>query len=271
MQRQLSMLPASPATVAEHVAHLAETRRPTTISRRLASISVAHKAAGFTSPCSSELVRSTLAGVRRRIGTAKRRVVPIRVRHIRASAEAMRTDLKGLRGRALLLIAYAACLRRSELVALDVEDVRLTDLGAELTIRKSKTDQFGEGHVIAIHRGERETTCPVRALQTWLDAAGIRTGPVFRPVAKGGRVSENRLSSQAVAEVIKSLAPLMGLDPRAVAGHSTRSGMITDAFAVSGLTQAEIARHSRHRSNVIADYLREADLYSRNPSGKVGL
>lgn len=179
--------------------------------------------------------------------------------------------MKGLRDRALILVAYAACLRRSELVALDVEHMRFTDLGAELLIRRSKTDQDAEGHLIAIHRGERESTCPVRALQAWLAAAGIQAGAVFRPVAKGGRVCESRLSPQAVADVIKGLAPLMGLDPTDVAGHSTRAGMITDSFAISGLTQAEIARHSRHRSNVIADYLREADLYSRNPSGKVGL
>jgi integrase len=122
----------------------------------------------------------------------------------------------------LLLVGFAGAFRRSELVALNVEDLEESELGFKVTIRHSKTDQEGAGQTIAIVRGS--VACPVTALKAWLEAAGITTGPIFRSVRKGGAVGE-RLAAQSVADIVKRV----GLDPAVFAGHSMRSGFLTSA------------------------------------------
>lgn len=266
----LETLPCQPTTVAAYVANLAETHRPSTIQRRLASISTAHRAAGHESPTKSELVRSTLLGVKRANGTAKRQVIPVRVRHIREGVDLMRSDTKGIRDRAILLVGYAGALRRSEVVGLDVDDISFVEEGLVLTLRTSKTDHTSAGVKIAIQRGSRTDTCPVNAMRNWLQVSEISSGAVFRPVAKGGRIQDSRLTDQVVCQVLKQFARLVGLNDALVGGHSCRAGLITDAFSV-GAAQAVIAKHSRHRSNSINDYLREATMFDQNVSGMVGL
>jgi site-specific recombinase XerD len=266
----LDALPCLHHTVAAYIADLAETHRPSTIQRRLASISTAHRAAGHESPTKSELVRSTLLGVKRSKGTAKRQVLPVRVRHIREGIDLMRSDSKGVRDRAILLVGYAGALRRSEVVALDVEDLSFVEEGLVLFLRRSKTDRTSEGVKIAIRRGSRTDTCPVNAMRNWLEASGITSGAVFRPVAKGGRIQDSRLTDQVVCQVLKQFGRLVGLDDSLVGGHSCRAGLITDAFSV-GAAQAIIAKHSRHRSSCISDYLRWATIFEQNVSGMVGL
>lgn len=263
-------LPAEPSTVALFITKLAETHRPSSIQRKLAAISVAHKAAGVVSPVAAEVVRSTMAGVRRAKGTAKTQKAPIRARHLREGINLMRRDMKGIRDCAIILIAYAGALRRSEVVSLNFSDVQFSPEGVVLTLARSKTDQDGAGVKVAIKFGNRADTCPVRALKKWLEAALIVEGAVFRPVAKGGRLVGSRLSDKTVCTVFKEFALLVGLDPTAAGGHSGRAGVITDGFAAS-VAQAVIAKHSRHKSNAISDYLREATLFDQNLSGLVGL
>lgn len=266
----LVALPAEPSTVALIITKLAETHRPSSIQRKLAAISVAHKAAGESSPIGAEIVRSTMAGVRRAKGMAKSQKTPIRARHLREGLSLMRMDMKGIRDTAVILVAYAGALRRSEVVSLDLCDVQFTPEGVVLTLTRSKTDQNGSGVKVAIKTGNRADTCPVRALTNWIDAAGLTEGAVFRPVAKGGRVGMGRLSDKTVCTVFKEFAILLGLNPSDFGGHSGRAGVITDGFAAS-VAQAVIAKHSRHKSNVIGDYLREASLFDQNLSGLVGL
>jgi len=263
-------LPAEPSTVALFITKLAETHRPSSIQRKLAAISVAHKAFNALSPIASEIVRSTMAGVKRTKGMAKLQKAPIRARHLREGMSSMRSDLKGVRDAAILLVAYAGALRRSEVVALNVEDVSFSPEGVVLVLGRSKTDQDGNGAKVAIKTGNRADTCPVSALKNWLAAAGVTEGALFRPIAKGGRLGEHRLSDKTVCTVFKEFAAHVGLDPRLAGGHSGRAGVITDGFAAS-VAQAVIAKHSRHKSNAIADYLREATLFDQNLSGLVGL
>jgi integrase len=138
--------------------------------------------------------------------------------------------LSAIRDRALLLIGFAGAFRRSELVALNADDIEETAEGLRVTIRRSKTDQEGHGHVIAIPHGV--IACPVTALKAWLEAAGIAQGPVFRPVAKGGRIRATRLTDRSVADIVKAHAQRAGLDPKLFAGHSLRSGFLTSAAAL---------------------------------------
>lgn len=266
----LEALPAESSTVALFITKLAETHRPSSIQRKLAAISVAHKAAGASSPIAGEIVRSTMAGVRRAKGMTKTQKAPIRARHLREGLPWMRTDLKGIRDTAIVLLAYAGALRRSEVVSLDVGDVSFSSEGVVLVLSRSKTDQDGTGAKVAIKFGNRADTCPVKALKNWIDKAAIVDGALFRPVAKGGRLGESRLSDKTVCTVFKDFAALVGLDPKLAGGHSGRAGVITDGFAAS-VAQAVIAKHSRHKSNVIGDYLREATLFDQNLSGLVGL
>lgn len=266
----LEALPAEPSTVALFVTKFAETHRPSSIQRKLAAISVAHKAAGALSPIAAEIVRSTMAGVRRAKGMAKAQKSPIRARHLREGLTLMRRDTKGIRDTAIILVAYAGALRRSEVVSLNLSDVQFSPEGVVLILTRSKTDQDGSGVKVAIKTGNRADTCPVRALTSWIETAGISEGALFRPVAKGGCVRASRLSDKTVCTVFKEFAILLGLNPAEVGGHSGRAGVITDGFAAS-VAQAVIARHSRHKSGVIASYLREAILFDQNLSGLVGL
>jgi integrase len=201
--RNLSPLPATAATLAAFLAcEATRGSRSSSISRRLAGIRHAHLLAGDQPPTQAEMVRATLRGIRRTIGTAPNRKTPLTADCVRAMVEAVPDNLIGLRDRALLLIGFAGALRRSELVGLDVADLIETKAGLRLRIRASKTDQERQGSTVAITPG-RISTCPIAALNKWLIAARIDDGPVFRPVFKGGRIADARLSDRAVAEIVK--------------------------------------------------------------------
>ena len=172
-----------------------------------------------------------------------------------------RTAHAGLRDSALLLVGLAAALRRSELVALDVSDIRFVPEGMIVSISKSKTDQEGEGETLAIAKGDRPDLCAVRALQAWLNLAGIREGAIFRRVRAGDRLTADRLSDKAVARTVKKHAERIGLDPALFAGHSLRSGGITAAVR-EGHDERELSRLSRHRDmSVLRAYIRRENAF----------
>ena len=264
-------MPASPQTVADYIAFYAEAYKPATLDRKLASISKAHKTAGFNSPTGSSLVRDTLRGIKRRFGTAQNKKAPVRISGIRQIAGDLPDTLQGRRDKALLLVGYICAMRRSELVALNIEDVAFDAEGMKVIIRKSKTDQEGRGAVLGIAYGSYVPTCPVRALKAWIDASGITCGAVFRPIDRHGRMGSGRLSGKAVGLVIKRIAPALGLDPESVGGHSLRAGLITDLYAV-GTPEGIIAERSRHKSRSVMDgYRREANLYAYNYTAALGM
>src|SRR5712692_4494494 len=211
LSRGVASLPATAEAVAAYLASEAESGlKPSTISRRCAAIRYAHKLAGHEPPTNSEAVKATLRGIRRSIGAAPVRKAPAVAEIMRDMAHAAPTGIKGLRDRALLLLGFGGAFRRSELVALDVADLEETEDGLRVMIRRSKTDQEGIGTTIAIVRGGG--SCPVRALRAWLDAAGITEGAVFRPVRKGGKVLDQRLTAKSVCDLVKAYADHVGLD-----------------------------------------------------------
>jgi site-specific recombinase XerD len=252
----LAGLPAEPEAVAAFLA--AEAGRgikAATIGRRVGAIRHAHKLAGHEPPTNSEVVKATVRGIRRSIGAAKVRKAPIVAEVARAMAQAAPPSLKGLRDRA----GFGGAFRRSELVALHVADVEETEDGLRVLIRRSKTDQEGQGQTIAVARGS--VACPVKALVAWLEAAGIAEGPLFRPIAKGGRVRSTRLSDKAVASVVKAYAKRLGLDAADFSGHSLRSGFLTSA-ARRGASVFKMRDVSRHKSmDVLQGYVRDAELF----------
>jgi site-specific recombinase XerC len=174
-------LPATDTQVTNYLADHATVLKVSTLTRRLAAISVAHEAKGHPNPAASPLVRATMRGIRREHGAAQHQAKPLLREALFAVLGAMGDRLKDLRDRALLLVGFAGGLRRSELVAINCTDLERIREGIVLTIRRSKTDQDGVGRKIGIPFG-RTIHCPVRALENWLSAAQIEDGPVFRSV-----------------------------------------------------------------------------------------
>jgi site-specific recombinase XerD len=260
LAKGVDALPAAPESVAAYLAHeAARGSAPSTITRRCAAIRYAHRLADLEPPTASEHVRATLRGIRRAIGAAPARKAPVLAAQARAMADAAPATLKGLRDRALLLLGFAGAFRRSELVALDAADLQETDDGFRVLIRQSKTDQEGHGETIAIVRGHH--ACPVKAVKAWLSAAGITEGPLFRSVAKGGRLSKQRLSDKSVCDLVKAYAAQLGLKATDFGAHSLRAGFLTSA-ARRGASVFKMRDVSRHKSmDVLQAYVRDADLF----------
>ena len=204
--RDLMALPADPSTVALYLTDLAHTVRPTTITRRMASISVEHQHVGLASPTTDPRVREIIRGIRRTHGTARKEAAPAGIGEVRRMTARLPDTIAGTRDRALLLIGFAGALRRSELVALDLDDVEDHERGLTLHLRGSKTDQEREGRRVAIPVGTDAETCPVRALRAWLTSAQIDAGPLFRSVDRHGNVATVRMSDRGVNLVVKRAA-----------------------------------------------------------------
>ena len=252
---------------------LAATHRPATITRRLTSIAKAHAAAGHPNPATTGhiVVAETLQGIRRTLGTAQPGKTPLLTADLIQVLAHLPPGLGGVRDRALLLTGYTGGLRRSELAALAVEDLAWKDEGAVLTLRRSKTDQEGQGRQVAIPRGAHPATCPVTALRLWLKTADLETGPLFREVDRHGRVGGAKLHSDSVGAILKRAVARAGFDASQFGGHSLRAGFATQA-ARNGATAFDIMRQTGHRSiATVARYVRDAQIFRDAPAGKLGL
>jgi integrase len=217
-------------------------------------------------------VKLALRGIAREHHAAQKKAPPLLVAEARALVGALDSKThRGARDRAMILIGFAAALRRSELVSLDVTDMEFVPEGVVVTVRSSKTDQIGDGMTKAIHHGQSTSTCPVSALRTWLTLAEIDSGPVFRSIDAGDNVREERASDRAVDRAIKRAARLAGLQDRGFSGHSLRAGLATQA-ALNGHTVADIARQTGHRSlDTVLGYIRVATRFEGNVTAKIGL
>lgn len=257
----LAALPAAPETVALFLASQAQAGvAASTLNRRLAAIKCAHEAAGHATPTTHKGVTAALKGIRRAKGTAQTQKKAATADIVKEMVRRCPNTLTGQRDRALLLLGFAGAFRRAELVALTVADLAFEADGLRVTIRKSKTDQEGAGQVIAIPHGS-VLFCPVAALRNWLAVAGIKAGPIFRAVGKGGRVGQAALSDKSVAKRVKHYAGEVGLDSADFAAHSLRAGFVTSA-AEAGASIFKMAEVSRHRStDVLAGYVRSANLF----------
>jgi len=267
----LDPLPADPETVALYLADKAGTLKVSTLAKHLVAIGQVHKLAGLESPTSDERVRIVMRGIRREHGVAQEGKAPVLVQDLRRMVDALPDGLIGVRDRALLLLGFAGGFRRSELVGLAVGDLAFREEGLVVMLRRSKTDQEGEGRQVGIPYGSRIQTCPVRAMRSWLAEAEIKEGPVFRAVDRHGNLGGGRLSCKAVALVVKRAASRVGLDASEFAGHSLRAGLATSA-AAAGVPERVIARQTGHRSMaVLRRYIREGDIFRENAASMVGL
>jgi site-specific recombinase XerD len=271
-EQHLAALPARPETVGLYCATLAETHKASTITRRLAAIAKQHRNAGFDSPASMRhsAVHDVIAGIRRERGTRPDVKRALSTDELRRMITAMPTTNHGLRDRALLLIGFAGAFRRSELAALQLGEVEDGDEGLKILIRRSKTDQEGEGREVGIPYGSDPKTCPVRAYRKWIATAGITEGPVFRAFRNRTMMADG-ITDQVVARIVKKAAERVGIDANVLAGHSLRSGHATTA-ARNGASEASIMKQTGHRSvQMVRRYIREGSLFHSNSGGKLGL
>lgn len=261
-------VPAAPGTVAEYLAAQAGRLAVSTLRRRVAALSAVHESKGLPNPTHTKLVKAALRGIQRAHGAPQGRASPLLVEDLTRIVGLMGEDPKSTRDKALLLIGFAGGLRRSELVALNQEDIETARLGIIVTIRRSKTDQMGEGRQIGIPHA-RGRHCPVRSLESWLQLLPDSPGPIFRPVTKSGQIGEKRLSTEAVSKLVKGAVASIGLDPATYSGHSLRAGLATSA-AMHGVSTLAIRRQTGHASDsMLARYVRSGELFVNNAAGSL--
>lgn len=274
--RGLDPLPAWPETVGNYLTDLAAAGlSSSTLARRVAAIRSAHLAAGHeTSPTASAHVRRLVGGLRRLSGVAPAQKAAITTADVRALVGTLdRETPLGLRDRALILLGFATGLRRAELAAIDVGDLAFVpDEGLRLRVRRSKTDQEGAGRTVAVLRGRSAATCPIRALQAWLEVLGQpSTGPLFRYVRRGGHITDERMRGKVVAIVVQRAAKAAGLDPARYGGHSLRAGLVTTATRNGARVDRIMAQTGHVRVDTLMGYVREAQLFDDNASGYLEL
>lgn len=262
------LIPSTPEQVAAYIASQADRLKPATLTRHLASITVAHRAKGIISPVASEMVRSVLRGIRRVKGTAQAAAKPLLKEDLFAVLDNMGDKLKDVRDRSLLLVGFAGGFRRSELVGLNVADLQFVRQGMVITLLSSKTDQEGQGRQIGIPFG-RSRHCPVRATETWLQQSSALEGPIYRRITKGGQVIPQRLSNTAVPNILRDRLKEAGIDPTGFSGHSLRSGFATSA-AMAGVATWQIRKQTGHATDtMLSRYIRDGELFSGNAVGAV--
>ena len=260
-------IPSTPEIISQYLAAHAEQLAPATLGRRIVSIGRAHTSRGINSPTKSDLVKATIKGIKRTLGTKQRQVAPVLKSDLINMVDGLK-GIKGIRDKALLLIGFAGAFRRSELVALQVSDIEFVEKGLVINLRRSKTDQEAEGRKIAIPFA-RGSVCAVLALKSWLEVAAIDSGAIFRAVSRHGFVEECALSPQSVALIVKERALALGLNPSSFSGHSLRAGLVTSA-AQAGVSAWKIRAQTGHKSEaMLSRYIRDANIFVDNAAGAV--
>lgn len=273
-------LPADVETVGLYLGAIVDEYTLSTIERRLATISTVHKKHDYESPASvsSGPLRSIWRGLVRDKTRQQDKAEPLMVEDLRLIIQHLPRDESGeltiqsLRDRAILLIGWAGALRRSEIVGLTTNDLDFVPgKGVNVFILKSKSDQEGEGLLKGIPYGAHPDTCPVTALRTWLQAAEIGSGPVFRRFYRGGSVGKTALTAQYVSIILKEHAERVGLSSEDLSAHSLRSGFITQAIR-AGKPERRVREHSGHKSwDTFNGYVKQAATFKGNPAEGIGL
>jgi len=270
-QRKVTGPPVPAKTVANYLSCLANAgAKASTIRRRLAAIKFLHKVHDYQSPTETDLVKAIWAGITRTIGTAPSKKKAAVTEIIRKMLDFLPDNLIGLRDKALILIGYAGAFRRSELVSLNVEDLDFQKEGLIIMLRRSKTDQAGQGRKKPISYGSNVKTCPVRTLREWLAKSRIKRGAIFRRIKKGNKPQKTRLSDQAVGLIIKRAARKAELNPADFAGHSLRSGFATQS-ATNRAHMKKIMDQGWDSPTTVMGYIQEVELFDENASAMLGL
>ena len=270
----LTPVPAEPALVGAYLASLAATHAPTTIRRRLAAIGKMHRFNDLPWNSAHRDIQGPLQGLLREHGRPVQKATALTVAMLRQLVATCDASARGRRDRALLLIGFAGAMRRSELVALRVEDVVAGANGLRIRIRRGKTDAAGQGAEIGLPRGKHAETCPVRAFGAWQDVAKRKAGPLFRRISTSGTIGDTALHPDAVRRILQHRVGMAGLTVEGferLSAHALRVGFITEAYN-KGVRDEDIMRHSRHRDlRTMRGYVQRAGLVTESPAGLIDL
>ena len=267
-------LPSEPKVVSLYLTHLSTKNiKVSTLKRRLVSIGIIHKLKGYYLDTKHPSIIENIMGIKRRKGSFQRGKKPLLINSLKQVINVLDKqkieEIKKLRNRSILLIGFSGGFRRNEIITLDYEDLNFVNEGLKVTLRKSKTDQFGEGSIKGLPYFNNSQYCPVISIQNWLRVSGINSGALFRRFSKGSKLSENRLSDQTVALIIKEYLELAGIDSKNYSGHSLRSGFATSA-AESGADERSIMAMTGHKSaEMVRRYIKEANLFKNNALNKI--
>jgi len=273
-QNGFKSLPSDPKIVSLYLTHLStKDAKMSTLKRRLVSIGVIHKLKGHYLDTKHPSIIENIMGIKRRKGSFQKAKKPILINSLKLIINAIdqqnKQEIKKFRDRSIILIGFSGGFRRNEIVSLNYDDLDFVPEGLKINIKRSKTDQFGEGFTKALPYFDSSQYCPVISLKNWLDISKITSGPVFRRFLKGSKLSENRLTDQTVAILIKEYLNLAGINSKNYSGHSLRSGFATSA-AESGVEERNIMAMTGHKSTeMVRRYIKEANLFKNNALNKI--
>ena len=273
-QNGFNSLPTEPKIVSLYLTHLStKDLKMSTLKRRLVSIGVIHKLKGHYLDTKHPAIIENIMGIKRRKGNIQKSKKPILIsslkKIINVIDEQNKGEIKKFRDRSIILIGFSGGFRRNEIVLLDYDDLEFVPEGLKINLRRSKTDQFGEGFTKALPYFEGSQYCPVVSLKKWMEISKITSGPIFRRFIKGSKLSEKRLTDQTVALLIKEYLNLAGIDSKNYSGHSLRSGFATSA-AESGAEERNIMAMTGHKSTeMVRRYIKEANLFKNNALNKI--
>jgi len=273
-QNGFKSLPSDPKIVSLYLTQLSTKNvKISTIKRRLVSIGVIHKLKGHYLDTKHPLIVENLMGIKRRKATIQNGKKPILInilkKIINVIDQQKKEKIKICRDRTIILIGFSGGFRRNEIVSLDFDDLDFVEEGLKINIKRSKTDQFGEGSTKALPYFDNLQYCPVVSIQNWIEISGINSGPLFRRFTKGSNLSEKRLTDQTVAILIKNYLDLAGIDSKNYSGHSLRSGFATSA-AEAGAEERTIMAMTGHKSTeMVRRYIKEANLFKNNALNKI--
>jgi site-specific recombinase XerD len=270
----LKSLPSEPKIVSLYLTHLStKDVKMSTLKRRLVSIGVIHKLRGHYLDTKHPLIIENIMGIKRRKGSFQKGKKPILINDLKILINVIDKDnneeIVKTRDRSIILIGFSGGFRRNEIVSLDFDDLDFVSEGLKINIKRSKTDQFGEGAVKGLPYFDNSQYCPVLSLKKWVEISNIESGPLFRRFSKGSKLTDNRLTDQTVALLIKKYLKLAGIESKNYSGHSLRSGFATSA-AESGAEERSIMAMTGHKSTeMVRRYIKESNLFKNNALNKI--
>ena len=273
-QNGFKSLPSEPKIVSLYLTYLStKDSKMSTLKRRLVSIGVIHKLKGHYLDTKHPSIIENIMGIKRRKGSIQKGKKPILISSLKIIIDVIdqqnREKIKKLRDRSIILIGFSGGFRRNEIVSLDYDDLDFVPEGLKINIKRSKTDQFGEGSKKALPYFDNSQYCPVVSLKNWIDITKVNSGALFRRFSKGSKLTDKRLTDQTVALLIKEYLQLAGIDSKDYSGHSLRSGFATSA-AESGVEERSIMAMTGHKSTeMVRRYIKEANLFKNNALNKI--
>ena len=274
IQNSLKSLPTKPEIISLYLTYLStKNAKISTIQRRLVSIKMIHKFKGHYLDTKNPSIIENIMGIKRRKGSIQIGKKPLKINNLKKIIDVIdeqkKEEIKKLRDRSIILVGFSGGFRRNEIVSLDYDDLEFVPEGLKINLKRSKTDQFGQGLLKGLPYFESSNYCPVVSLQKWIKMSNINSGALFRRFNKGSNLTENRLTDQSVALIIKDYLELAGIDSKNYSGHSLRSGFATSA-AEAGVEERNIMAMTGHKSTeMVRRYIKEANLFKNNALNKI--